>query len=130
MAKVKGTDGLVKVGANTVAAVVSFSLDETNEPIEDTELAVTDKTFVSGDSSWTAQIECHWDKADTTGQGAMTIGATVSLVMHPEGAVSGDETRSGSAIISARSSANAKGAMVSQSFTVQGSGAITIGAVV
>jgi len=55
---------------------------------------------------------------------------TVSLVMHPEGAVSGDETRSGSAIISARSSANAKGAMVSQSFTVQGSGAITIGAVV
>jgi len=45
MAKVKGTDGLVKVGANTVAAVVSFSLDETNEPIEDTELAVTDKNI-------------------------------------------------------------------------------------
>lgn len=130
MAKVNGRDGLVKIGANTVSAVTAFSLEESMAPVDDTDLADTATTFVAGDTSWTAQIDCHWDKADTTGQGAMTIGASVSLVLQPEGDVSGDETRSGTALITGRSSANAKGAMVTQSFTLQGTGALTVGSVV
>ena len=95
MAKVVGNDGVVKVGANTVASVARFTLDETMEPIEDTDLGETAKGFQSGDTSWTATVECKWDKADTSGQGAMTIGASVSISLQPEGDTTGDETRSG-----------------------------------
>ncbi|WP_299077935.1 hypothetical protein [uncultured Paraglaciecola sp.] len=129
MAKVRGRDGVVKIGANTVGAVVGFSLEETMEPIDDTELNSVEMTHVSGDTSWSATIECMWDKADTTGQGAMTIGASVALILQPEGDTSGDETRSGTASIVSKASANAKGEMVSQSFSLQGSGALTVGAV-
>ena len=129
MAKVVGRNGLVRVGSNTVASVVGFSIDEAMSPIDDTELADTAMTYEAGDTSWTAQIECQWDKADTSGQGAMTIGASISLSVQREGNTSGDETLTGTALITGRSSSNAKGAMVTQSFTLQGSGALTVGAV-
>lgn len=129
MAKVRGNDGVVKVGANAVASVNRFSLDETMEPIDDTDLGSQDKSFADGDHSWSATVECKWDKADATGQGALTIGASVSLFLQPEGDVSGDETRSGTALVISRGAVNEKGSMVMQSFGFQGSGALAVGAV-
>lgn len=129
MAKVIGNDGVVKIGANTVASVARFTLDESMDLVEDTDLGETAKSYQSGDTSWTASIECKWDKADTTGQGAMTIGASVSISLQPEGDVTGDETRSGTALVTARGAVNEKGSMVMQSFELQGSGALTVGAV-
>jgi len=130
MAKVIGRNGVVKVGGNTVGNVVSFSVDESANTIDSTDLVDTAMTYEAGDTSWTANIECNWNKTDTTGQGAMTIGASVSLSLQPEGDASGDETRSGTALIVGKSAANAKGAMVTQSFSVQGSGVLTVGTVV
>ena len=129
MAKVKGDDGVVKIGANTVASVSSFSLEESMDIIEDTDLGETAKGHVAGNTMWTAEIECKWDKAETTGQGAMTIGAEVALSLQPEGDVTGDETRSGNALVTARSASNEKGAMVTQTFSLTGNGALTVGAV-
>lgn len=129
MAKVIGSAGVVKIGSNTVAAVVGFSLDETMDLVEDTDLDETEKTYFAGDTSWSAQVDCRWDKSDSSGQGAMTIGASVTLYLQPEGDTTGDETRSGTALVTARSSANAKGQMVTQSFTLQGSGTLTVGSV-
>lgn len=127
MARVIGREGVVKVGSNTVGSVVSFSVEESAETIDDTLLNDTQMAFQSGDTSWTATIECLWDKADTTGQGAMTIGAEITIYLQREGDTTGDETLSGTAFITGRSSANQKGSMVTQSFTLQGSGALTTG---
>lgn len=129
MAKVKGDDGVVKIGVNTVASVVRFTLDETMDIIEDTDLGDTAKTHVAGNTMWSAEIECRWDKADTTGQGAMTIGAEVAISLQPEGDVTGDETRSGNALVTARGAVNEKGAMVTQNFSLTGNGALTVGSV-
>jgi len=129
MAKVSGDDGVVKIGANTVASVSRFTLDESMDLIEDTDLGETAKGHVAGNTMWTCEIECKWDKADTTGQGAMTIGATVAISLQPEGDVTGDETRSGNALVTARSGANEKGAMVTQNFSLTGDGVLTVGAV-
>lgn len=129
MAKVIGNDGVVKVGASTVASVRRFSLDETCELVDDTDLGTQEKGYAAGDTSWTCDIECAWDKADTTGQGALTIGASVSISLQPEGDTSGDETRSGSAIVIGRGGVNEKGSMVMQSFSLQGDGALTVGSV-
>jgi len=130
VAKVVGNDGVVKVGANTVASVARFTLDETMDPIEDTDLGETAKGFAAGDTSWAATVECKWDKADTTGQGALTIGAEVTISLQPEGDTSGDETRSGSALVVSRGAINEKGSMVMQTFGLQGNGVLTVGAVV
>jgi hypothetical protein len=129
MSKIRGRDGKVKIATATVAAVVSFGIDQTMEPIDDSTLNDVDKTHVSGDTGWSGSIECMWDKADATGQGAMTIGASVSLVLHPEGDASGALTRSGTASITGISESNTKGAMVTQSFTFMGNGGLTVGAV-
>lgn len=129
MAKVIGSDGVVKVGANTVASVASFTLDETMDLVEDTDLGETVKSYQSGDTSWTAEVVCKWDKADTTGQGALTIGASVTIFLQPEGDTSGDETRTGTALVQGRSASNEKGNMVMQNFSLQGSGALTVGSV-
>jgi hypothetical protein len=129
MAKVRGNDGIVTAAGNVVASINRFTLDEAMEPIEDTDLGTQEKEFAAGDTSWTASIECKWDKADTTGQGAMTIGASLAFVMLPEGNTSGDESRSGTGLIVGRGAVNEKGSMVMQTFSIQGSGALTVGAV-
>jgi len=129
MAKVRGTDGIVKVGGNTVASVVRFELTQSMEPIENTDLGTDAKDYASGDTEWNASVDCRWDKADTTGQGAMTIGAEVTVTLQPEGDTTGDETRSGSALVVGISGVNEKGSMVTQNFTLQGKGDLTIGAV-
>jgi hypothetical protein len=129
MAKVRGNDGVVKVGANTVASVNRFTLDETMEPIDDTDLGTQAKEFAAGDTSWTAEIECKWDKADSTGQGAMTIGTSVTIALQPEGDTTGDERRTGTALIAARGAVSEKGSMVMQSFSLQGTGVLTVDSV-
>jgi hypothetical protein len=126
MAIARGNDGVVKITAATVARVKSFSVDMQMEPIESTDLATDDKTFVKGDRSWTAQVECQWDTADTAGQNAMITayeaGTTVAFHGVRDGA-SDDVT--GSAFIVNVGTSNTKGEMVAQTFSLQGTGALT-----
>lgn len=130
MAKVVARNGVVKIGANTVAQVIGFSMDEAMTPIDDSDLNDQEMTYVAGDITRTAAVECMWDKADTTGQGAMDIGASVSLVLQREGDTSGDETLTMNALVTSKQTANAKGAMVTQNFGLQVSGAVTEGSVI
>jgi hypothetical protein len=125
MATHKGSEGIVKIGTNTVAEVTGFSFDETADTIEDTELRDSARTYVSDLTSFSGSIDCMWDETDTTGQGAMTAGASVTLNLYPEGATTGDTYYSGTALITSISRANAIGAMVTASFSFQGTGALT-----
>jgi len=125
MATHKGSEGIVKIGSNTVAEVTGFSFDETADTIEDTSLSDSARTYVSDLTSFSGSIDCMWDETDTTGQGAMTAGASVTLNLYPEGATTGDTYYSGTALITSISRANAIGAMVTASFSFQGTGALT-----
>ena len=126
MAKIRGNGGVVKISTVTVGAVVSFTIDETMEPIDSTDLATNEKEFVAGETSWTAQVECQWDAADTTGQGAMTIGTEVELHLVRDGdADTPADNLTGQAFVAGISSANSKGSMVTQSFSLQGTGLST-----
>lgn len=130
MATTNGREGVVKIGANTVLEVTGFTLEQSADTIEDTELSDTAKSFISDKTSWNGSVECHLDEDDSTGQAAMTIGASVSLDLYPEGATSGDMHYSGSAIITGVSISNAIGSTVTASFTFQGTGTLTKAAVV
>ena len=129
MATHKGSEGVVKIGSNVVAEVTGFSFDETCDTIEDTALSDTARTFVADYTSFSGSIDCMWDETDSTGQGAMTNGASVAIDLFPEGTGAGDYYYSGTAIITSISRANAMGAMVTASFSFQGTGAMTTGTV-
>lgn len=126
MAIHKGSEGLVKVGTNTVAEVKSYSIDETADTIESTKMGDSAKTFLSSLTSFSGSVECHYDETDTNGQVAMSIGSTITLNLYPEGAASGDTYYGGSAIITGKTVSGTHDGLVEASISFQGSGALTI----
>ncbi len=125
MAKVVGRSGVVNISANAVASIESFNIDEAMEPIDNTDLGEQSKVIAAGDLSWSGSITCKWDISDTTGQGAMTIGTSITVYFQMAGDTTGDDRRGGTALITGRSGSVTRGSMVMETFTLQGSGALT-----
>ena len=126
MATHKGSEGLVKVGANTVAAVRSYSIEETGDTVEDSVIGTTARTYKPTLTSWTASMDIYWDESDTTGQGALTIGSEVTANLYPEGDTSGDTYYTGSAIVTGSSISASFDGMIEGSISLQGTGALSI----
>lgn len=125
MATHKGSEGLIKVGANTVAEVKSYSIEETGDTVETTSMGDTARTYSPTLTSWTASVDVFWDETDTTGQGALTIGSEVTLNVYPEGADTGDTYYTGSAIVTGVSISASFDGTVDASISLQGTGALT-----
>ena len=125
MATHVGTSGVVKVGADTVAEVTGFTIDQSADVVEDTSLTDTSKSYLSLRNDATGTIECHWDETDTNGQGALTIGANVTLNLYPEGADSGDTYYTGTAIVTGLSQSVSLDGVISRTVNVQFSGGIS-----
>jgi hypothetical protein len=125
MATHVGTSGVVKVGANAVAEITGFSIDQTSDTVEDTTLTDTAKTYKVLRSDASGTIECHWDETDTNGQGALTVGAEVTLNLYPEGEDSGDTYYTGTAIVTGLSQAITLDGVISRTINVQFSGGVS-----
>jgi hypothetical protein len=126
MATHLGKEGVVKVGSNAIAEVRSFSITQEAATATDTVMGDEWETQKVTMKSWSGQLSCYWDSADTTGQGALTIGAEVTLKLYPEGTTSGDQELSGTAIIKSIENQAAHDGLVEASFSFQGTGALTI----
>ena len=125
MATHAGSEGTVKVGSNAIAEIRSFSLEETADTLEDTTMGDTARTYKSSLTTFSGSVDVFWDETDTSGQGALTIGASVTLNVYPEGDTSGDTYYSGSAIVTGVTRSSSFDGLVEASITVQGSGALT-----
>ena len=125
MATHTGSEGTVKVGANAIAEIRSFSIEESADTLEDTTMGDTARTYKSSLTNYTGTIDVLWDETDTTGQGALTIGAAVTLNLYPEGDTSGDTYYTGAAIVTGRTINSSFDGLVEMSISVQGSGALT-----
>ena len=80
MATFHGNSSVVKIGANAIAEVRSFSVTETIDTVDDTAIGDASRSFKTGHKSWTATVEMMWDDTDTNGQeheGARLPAATV-----------------------------------------------------
>ena len=124
MATHKGSEGLVKSGSNTIAEVTGFSFDETADTIETTALSNSAHSFVTDLVGWSGSVECFWDETDTSGQGSLTAGASVTLNLFNEGDGAGATYYTGTALITSISRANGIGAIVTANFSFTGSGAL------
>ena len=128
MANNHGTEGLVKVGANTVAEVTGFNFTATAEYAEDTTLSDTAKTYtVTAITSWSGSVSAFWDETDTTGQVAIAPNANVALKLYPEGVTTGDVYYYGDVLVTEITRTVARGAITEIAFSFVGNGVLTTG---
>ena len=125
MAVHKGSEGTVKVGVNPIAEIRSYSLEESADTLETTTMGDTARTYLPSLSTFSGSVDVYWDETDTTGQGALTIGAEVTLNIYPEGDASSDVYYTGSAIVTGVTRSGSFDGMVEASISVQGTGALT-----
>jgi predicted secreted protein len=125
MATHKGSEGVVKVGANTVSEVRTWTIAESADTLEDTAMGDTARTYKSSLTTFTGSMDVFWDETDATGQGALTIGAEVTFNVYPEGDTSGDTYYTGTAIVTEVSRTAAFDGLVEASISLQGTGALS-----
>lgn len=125
MATHAGSEGTVKSGANAIAEVRSFSLEETADTIEDTTMGDASRTYLTGLKTFSGSVDVFWDETDTDGQVSFSVGSSVTLAVYPEGDTAGDTYYSGTAIVTGRTITSSFDGMVEASFTLQGTGALT-----
>jgi len=129
MATFKGNDGTVKSGSNAIAEIISFTVDQTADTIEDTTMGDSSKTYQSSFTDATATVETYFDDTDTTGQGTFTPGSSVTCNFQMEGDTTGDHLLSGTGIITGRSIGSSADGMVTATYSIQISGGLTEGTV-
>lgn len=125
MATLRGNDGILKIGANTVAELVAWSLEQELELIEDSAMGDAAKTYKGGLSDGSGSVTLHYDPSDATGQELLVPGSTIALLLYPELDQSGDLELSFSAVITSVSRAGELNSVVSKEVGFQVSGAIT-----
>lgn len=127
MAVHHGKNGKVKLSSNVVGEVTKFSVNETVETADATSMTDTAKTHIAGIPGWTAKVEANFDPADTNGQVAMTIGASVTFNGYTDGDATGKKYLTGTATIVGRDVSADMGDVVKASFDLLGNGALSIG---
>ena len=125
MATHKGSEGLIKIGTDSIAEVKSYSLEESSDTVETTKMGDAARTHLSSLTSFSGSVDCFWDETDTNGQVALAVGSTVTLLWYPEGATTGDTYYSGSVIVTGKTITGSFDGMVEASISVQGTGAIS-----
>lgn len=122
MAKVHGKNGIVRVGENTVLHTSRWTLDR-QAAIADASAQGEDwEDHTVGLKRWNGTIDCWYDQADSTGQGALEPGATVGLELYPAGNGSSAIYYSGTASIEGAPLEVSREGTVSVSFTFRGKG--------
>ena len=125
MAVHKGSEGTVKVGANAIAEIRSYSIEETSDTLETTTMGDSARTYTPNLTSWSGSVDVYWDETDATGQGALTVGAAITLNVYPEGDTSADTYYTGAAIVTSVTKNASFDGLVEASISVQGTGALT-----
>lgn len=127
MATHTGSEGTVKVGANAIAEIRSYSIEQTSDTVEDTTMGDAWRTHKSTLKSWTGTVDVFWDETDTNGQSALVVGAEVTANFYPEGSTTGDAYLYGTAIVTGKTVSASFDGMVESTITLQGTGALTTG---
>jgi predicted secreted protein len=125
MATHKGSEGVIKVGSNSVAEIRSYSIEESADTLEDTSMGDSARTYKTSLTSFSGSLDVFWDETDTSGQGALSIGSEVTLNVYPEGDTAGDTYYTGTAIVTGVSRSASFDGLVEASISVQGSGSLT-----
>ena len=128
MATHHGKEGVVKAGGTSIGELAGFTLETTGDVVEDTQLSDSAKSFIAGRTSFSGSIDMNYDETDSPQQ-TLTVGTSIDFIMLPEGNDSGDESFTGSGIITSMSVTNGMDAVITRTVNFQGTGALTRGTV-
>jgi len=128
MATHHGKEGVVKAGGTAIGELTGFTIETTADVVEDTEISDATKSFLAGRTSFSGTLEMNHDETDSPQQ-TLTVGSSIAFILLPEGDTSGDESFTGTGIVTGMSVNNAMDAVISRSVTFQGTGALTRGTV-
>ena len=128
MATHHGKEGVVTAGGTGVGELTGFTLETTGDVVEDTQLSDSTKSFVAGRTSFSGTLEMSYDETDSPQQ-TLTAGSSISFVLLPEGNASGDESFTGTGIVTGMSVSIPLDGITTRSVTFQGTGALTRGTV-
>ncbi len=126
MATHHGKEGVVKAGGTGIGELTGFTLETTADVVEDTQLSDSTKSFVAGRTSFSGTLEMSYDETDSPQQ-TLTAGTTIAFILAPEGNGSGDETFTGSGIVTGMSVNVSLDGITTRSVTFQGTGTLTRG---
>ena len=124
MATHHGKEGVVTAGGTAIGELTGFTIETTGDVVEDTQLSDSEKSFLAGRTSFSGTLEMHYDETDAQ-QETLTAGSSISFVLLPEGNDTGDQSFTGTGIVTGMSISNAMDGIVSRSVTFQGTGALT-----
>ena len=121
-----GKEGVVTAGGTGIGELTGYTLETTADVVEDTQLSDAGKTFVAGRTSLSGTLEMSYDETDSPQQ-TLTAGTTISFILAPEGNSTGDETFTGSGIVTGMSVNVTLDGITTRSVTFQGTGTLTRG---
>ena len=121
-----GKEGVVKAGGTGIGELTGYTLETTADVVEDTQLSDATKSFVAGRTSFSGTLEMSYDETDSPQQ-TLTAGTTIAFILAPEGNGSGDETFTGSGIVTGMSVNVSLDGITTRSVTFQGTGTLTRG---
>lgn len=122
MAIYTGKDASLTAGGNAVSSVESVTIDEQAEIFTAIPLGATSATQDVGISTGSGNFVVFHDPADTSGQGSLSIGASVSFVLYGRGSSNtASPTHTFTGIISSISHSNGRDYVrVTYNFVVSG----------
>tara|TARA_B100000965_G_scaffold147126_1_gene122604 strand:- start:5999 stop:6385 length:387 start_codon:yes stop_codon:yes gene_type:complete len=121
-----GSEGVVTAGGTGIGELTSYTLETTADVVEDTQLSDSTKSFVAGRTSFSGTLEMSYDETDSPQQ-TLTAGTTIAFILAPEGNASGDETFTGSGIVTGMSVNVTLDGITTRSVTFQGTGTLSRG---
>jgi|TARA_R100001594_G_scaffold85374_1_gene119827 hypothetical protein len=121
-----GKEGVVTAGGTGIGELTGYTLETTADVVEDTQLSDSTKSFVAGRTSFSGTLEMSYDETDSPQQ-TLTAGTTIAFILAPEGNGSGDETFTGSGIVTGMSVNVSLDGITTRSVTFQGTGTLTRG---
>ena len=130
MATFTGVAGLVHWDGDSIGEITSFSLDVNQEPVEDTVISDTARSYQVGILNWSGTAEVFWSDVDSAQVAMWTELLTPvakEMIFFPEGSTTGDIKWTGNAIITSHSLTSSTNSMVSLSISYQGTGALVKG---
>lgn len=128
MATHHGKEGVVTVGGTAIGNVTGFTIDTTHDTVEDTSLEDSNKSYLVGRGTFTASIDMNYDETDAQ-QSSLTTGSSLSFVFLPEGNTTGDESFSGTGIVTGMSVGLTLDGVTTRTVSLQGTGGLTVGTV-
>ena len=121
-----GKEGVVTAGGTGIGELTAYTLETTADVVEDTQLSDAAKSFVAGRTSFSGTLEMSYDETDSPQQ-TLTAGTSISFILAPEGNSSGDETFTGTGIVTGMSVNVTLDGITTRSVTFQGTGTLTRG---